>query len=228
GLVRRRAAARRYLDRRDHAAADHDAFRRAAGPLSLYRPAGRRRAPHRGGRHPAGGYQRDRGGQAPWQGLIARAQPHGGKIGQPAPAPRASAAAEPPRTLFEKIVRRHLLATPVTPADPGQGDGVFIQADWRFIHEYYTGMAAHLLRGRFGRQPRLVDPARIVVFEDHTSYVEESPNHVRMGIVPQVRAMCQAQRDFVRTHGLRQHRTLTEAEAARDAGGNASVISYAL
>src|SRR5690606_7747272 len=80
-------------------------------------------------------------------GLLAfgQAELHGG---QPAPAPRASAAAEPPRTLFEKIVRRHLLATPVTPADPGQGDGVFIQADWRFIHEYYTGMAAHLLRGR--------------------------------------------------------------------------------
>src|SRR5690606_29131976 len=71
-------------------------------------------------------------------------------------------------------------------------------------------------------------PARIVVFEDHTSYVEESPNHVRMGIVPQVRAMCQAQRDFVRTHGLRQHRTLTEAEAARDAGGNAAGISHAM
>lgn len=160
-------------------------------------------------------------------GLLAfgQAELHGG---QPAPAPRAAAAAEPPRTLFEKIVRRHLLATPVTPADPGQGDGVFIQADWRFIHEYYTGMAAHLLRGRFGRQPRLADPARIVVFEDHTSYVEESPNHVRMGIVPQVRAMCQAQRDFVRTHGLRQHRTLTEAEAARDAGGNAAGISHAM
>ncbi|MCP2517530.1 aconitase family protein [Achromobacter mucicolens] len=134
----------------------------------------------------------------------------------------------PPRTLFEKIILRHLLQTPATAADPRQGDGVFLRADWRFIHEYYTGMAAHMLHARFGRPLRLVDPDRIVVFEDHTSYVEESPNHVRAGIVPNVRAMCQAQRDFADAYGLRQHRTLTEAEAARDTGANVAGISHAM
>ncbi|KXJ65675.1 3-isopropylmalate dehydratase [Achromobacter xylosoxidans] len=134
----------------------------------------------------------------------------------------------PPRTLFEKIILRHLLQTPATAADPRQGDGVFLRADWRFIHEYYTGMAAHMLHARFGRPLRLVDPDRIVVFEDHTSYVEESPNHVRAGIVPNVRAMCRAQRDFADAYGLRQHRTLTEAEAARDTGANVAGISHAM
>ena len=134
----------------------------------------------------------------------------------------------PPRTLFEKIILRHLLQTPATAADPRQGDGVFLRADWRFIHEYYTGMAAHMLHARFGRPLRLVDPNRIVVFEDHTSYVEESPNHVRAGIVPNVRAMCQAQRDFADAYGLRQHRTLTEAEAAHDTGANVAGISHAM
>ena len=149
--------------------------------------------------------------------------------------PAAESAAEssdmagtPPRTLFEKIVRRHLLQTPATAADPQQGDGVFLRADWRFIHEYYSGMAAHMLHARFGRPLRLADPDRIVVFEDHTSYVEESPNHVRAGIVPNVRAMCQAQRDFADAYGLRQHRTLTEAEAARDTGANVAGISHAM
>ena len=133
-----------------------------------------------------------------------------------------------PRTLFEKIIQRHVLATPVTSSDARQGAGVFIRADWRFIHEYYTGMAAHMLHARFGRPLRLVDPARIVVFEDHTSYVDESPNHVKAGIVPNVRVMCQAQRDFVDAYGLRHHRTLTELEAARDGGNNVAGISHAM
>ncbi len=144
-------------------------------------------------------------------------------------APAAAAdAGGPPRTLFEKIILRHLLRTQATSGEPTEGTGVFVRADWRFIHEYYTGMAAHMLHARFGRPLRLVDPGRIVVFEDHTSYVEESPNHVRAGIVPNVRAMCQAQRDFADAYGLRQHRTLTEAEAARDGGGNVAGISHAM
>ncbi|WP_291380239.1 MULTISPECIES: aconitase family protein [Achromobacter] len=140
----------------------------------------------------------------------------------------AAPSVELPLTLFEKIVRRHLLKTDATASKPQQGDGVFLRADWRFIHEYYTGMAAHMLHARVKRPLRLVDPERIVVFEDHTSYVEESPNHVRAGIVPNVRAMCQAQRDFAEAYGLRQHRTLTEAEAARDTGANVAGISHAM
>lgn len=35
-----------------------------------------------------------------------------------------------PQTLFEKIVRRNLLSTPVTPAHPNPGDGIFVQAHW--------------------------------------------------------------------------------------------------
>lgn len=133
-----------------------------------------------------------------------------------------------PMTLYEKIVHRHLLATPVTPADPKPGDGCFLRADWRFIHEYYTGMAAHLLETAFGPQFAPHDPASVVVFEDHTSYVEESPAHLKAGLVPNMRAMQQAQRDFVQRHGLRCHRTLTDEEAAGDDGSNVAGISHAM
>ncbi|MDA7418001.1 aconitase family protein [Xenophilus arseniciresistens] len=133
-----------------------------------------------------------------------------------------------PMTLFEKIVQRHALATAATPANPGPGDGAFVRADWRFIHEYYTGMAAHMLHERFGRPLRLHDPQSILVFEDHTSYVDESPAHVRGGLVPQVRRMVQAQRDFAGHYGLRTHRTLTEQEAAHDDGRNVAGISHAM
>ena len=133
-----------------------------------------------------------------------------------------------PRTLFEKIVARHALRTELTAAHPAPGDGAFVRADWRFIHEYYTGMAAHMLHATFGRPLTLHDPASVIVFEDHTSYVEESPAHVRGGLVPNVHRMVEAQRDFAATYGLRSHRTLTEAEAAVDTGRNVAGISHAM
>lgn len=143
------------------------------------------------------------------------------------PAPDVTAEARP-RTLFEKIVARHALATPVTGSAPQPGEGAFVRADLRFIHEYYTGMAAHMLHTTLGEPLALHDPASIVVFEDHTSYVDESPAHVTGGLVPNMRAMVQAQRDFVTRHGLRSHRTLTDAEAARDDGSNVAGISHAM
>jgi len=133
-----------------------------------------------------------------------------------------------PRTLFEKIVARHALDSPLTASKPAPGEGVFVRADWRFIHEYYTGMAAHMLHAAFGRPLNLQDPARILVFEDHTSYVEESPTHVNGGLVPHVRRMVQAQRDFAEFYGLRMHRTLTEEEAAHDDGSHVAGISHAM
>jgi 3-isopropylmalate/(R)-2-methylmalate dehydratase large subunit len=133
-----------------------------------------------------------------------------------------------PRTLFEKIVARHLLHTPVTPSAPAAGEGCFVRADWRFIHEYYTGMAAHMLRTHLGEHHAIHDASSVVVFEDHSSYVDESPAHLKLGLVPNMRAMQRAQRDFAALHGLRLHRTLTDAEARTDTGANVAGISHAM
>lgn len=133
-----------------------------------------------------------------------------------------------PRTLFEKIVARHALATELTQAHPAPGDGAFVRADLRFIHEYYTGMAAHMLHATFGRSLVLHDAGSIVVFEDHTSYVAESPAHVRGGLVPNVHRLVEAQREFAAAYGLRSHRTLTEEQAAKDDGTNVAGISHAM
>ena len=133
-----------------------------------------------------------------------------------------------PLTLFDKIIRRHALCTPVTASHPAPGEGAFVRADWRFIHEYYTGMAAHMLDATFGDSLKMREPETIVVFEDHTSYMDESPAHLRAGLVPNMRAMCQAQRDFAARFGLRMHRTLTDAEAALDDGTNSAGISHAM
>jgi 3-isopropylmalate/(R)-2-methylmalate dehydratase large subunit len=133
-----------------------------------------------------------------------------------------------PKTLFEKILQRHRLPAPHTPELPQAGDGLFVRADWRFIHEYYTGMADTLLRGALGHNVTLQRPEQIVVFEDHTSYVNESPAHVRGGLIANMHAMSQAQRDFAARHGLRMHRTLTDAEVLQDDGSNVAGISHAM
>jgi 3-isopropylmalate/(R)-2-methylmalate dehydratase large subunit len=84
------------------------------------------------------------------------------------------------------------------------------------------------LHAEIGQPLQLHDPASIIVFEDHTSYVEQSPAHLRAGLVPNMRAMCQAQRDFAGAYGLRMHRTLTDEEARLDDGSNVAGISHAM
>jgi len=133
-----------------------------------------------------------------------------------------------PQTLFEKILVRHRLTAPFTPDQPQHGDGLFVHADWRFIHEYYTGMADTLLREALGEHIKLQRPEQIVVFEDHTSYVSESPAHVRGDLIGNMHAMSQAQRDFAARHSLRVHRTLTDAEVLQDDGSNVAGISHAM
>ncbi len=142
--------------------------------------------------------------------------------------PVAVPASGRPLTLFEKIVQRHMLATPVTPTDPRPGEGAFVRADWRFIHEYYTGMGVHMLAATFGPVIPLREKDSIVVFEDHTSYMEESPAHAGSPLLPNMQRMCEAQRAFVATYDLRNHRTLTEEEARSDDGRNVAGISHAM
>ena len=157
-------------------------------------------------------------------GLLEFGQQHLKKVSLAQPASVDAA----PRTLFEKIVERHLLRTPVTADSVRAGAGVFVRADWRFIIEYYAGMAIHMLERRFGDALKLDDPASIVMFEDHTSYANESVVHVRNGLVPQVHAMCEVQRTFAARHGLRFYRTLSEEEVAGDDGSHVAGISHAM
>jgi 3-isopropylmalate/(R)-2-methylmalate dehydratase large subunit len=142
--------------------------------------------------------------------------------------PAATCVNTQPLTLFEKIVTRQALDTPVTSAHLAPGDGAFVRADWRFIHEYYTGMAAHMLHAALDRPLQLQQPDSILVFEDHSSYMDESPAHLKAGLVPNMHAMCQAQRDFAVAYGLRSHRTLTDLEATQDDGINVAGISHAM
>jgi 3-isopropylmalate/(R)-2-methylmalate dehydratase large subunit len=143
------------------------------------------------------------------------------------PAPVVDAG-ETPRTLFQKIVDRHTLVTPDTPARLVPGEGGFVRADLRFIHEYYTGMCAHLLEQAFGDGLVLHEPHGIAAFEDHLSYVHESPVHVTQGLIGSVQRLSHAHRAFVARHGIAHHGYLQALEAGDARNTGSEGISHAL
>jgi 3-isopropylmalate/(R)-2-methylmalate dehydratase large subunit len=114
-------------------------------------------------------------------------------------------AANQPRTLVEKILLRRLAGRSAGLEALAPGTGVFVRADWRFIHEVYTGMCAHMLHAAFGRPLRLHEPETILAFEDHLSYAHCSPALSGRDTMASVRMLSQAHRSFVQTYGLADH-----------------------
>ncbi|HEX7554645.1 MAG TPA: hypothetical protein VF378_13915, partial [Geothrix sp.] len=88
-----------------------------------------------------------------------------------------------PMTYAEKLLARHA----VVDAAAGRlglpavrpGDGLFVQADWRFSHEYVTPMAASFLEQALGPEVILREPNRILAFRDHLTFLHHSmvPEH---------------------------------------------------
>ncbi len=126
-----------------------------------------------------------------------------------------------PMTLTEKILLRAAARNGEVASVLRPGEGIFVTPDWRFIHEYYTGMCAHLLAEAHGQSPILSDPGTIVAFEDHLSYAHKSPLHLQQGLLPGVRKLSDAHRQFVADHGIRAH-------GYQDAGEGSEGISHAL
>ena len=109
-----------------------------------------------------------------------------------------------PLTFAEKIIHRHLIKAPGAERVE-QGAGILLKADWRFIHEYYTGLCAHLLHDAFGETFHLHQPESILAFEDHLSYKRRSPAHLQQGLVGELDGLSHAHRNFVEKHQLRAH-----------------------
>ena len=107
-----------------------------------------------------------------------------------------------PLTLAEKIIARHKVM-PAGEIKPG--DGLFLSADWRFSHDYFTGMAAHFMHEAFGSETTVERPQEIVAFVDHLVLAGQSFPHVKDNLVPDVRDLHGAHRRFVETYGVRAH-----------------------
>lgn len=133
-----------------------------------------------------------------------------------------------PLTLAQKIVARHALDVEGIDWDLSPGTGGFVRAGHRFIHEYYTAMAAHMLHDRFGKPLSLFDPKTIVLFEDHLSYAHRSPTHLKLGLLPQVRELSEAHRAFGKDYGLTDHGYLLGEDGSEGISHAMMAESYAL
>ncbi|BBU32163.1 hypothetical protein BTHE68_58970 (plasmid) [Burkholderia sp. THE68] len=154
-------------------------------------------------------------------GLLRYGKSHMQRVGA-----GATSRDDTPRTLVEKILARHALITDATNASLEPGNGIFVRADWRFIHEYYTGMAAHMLHAAFGRPLTLREPRSMLAFEDHLSYSHRSELHIRNGLLPNVRELSEAHRAFAHDYDVRNHGYLSETKSDVDEGSEG--ISHAM
>lgn len=134
----------------------------------------------------------------------------------PASTERAALPADAaPMTLVEKIIVRHL--HPDTPRAE-RGQGVFVAADWRFSHDYFTGMSAHLMHRAFGKPAPLHRPEHIIAFQDHLVLAPQSHPHVRDGLLPGVANLTKGHDDFARDYPVRSHGALPPLDG-NDANG---------
>ena len=132
---------------------------------------------------------------------VARLQ---GKVilARPDTAPR-------PMTLGEKILARHWVVDPaqgkvgVPAVKPG--DERFVVTDIRFSHEYVTPMAAIFFEQLVGKDEQVSDPASILMFRDHLTFLPEAmtPERVKEGLLDVALQLEKKQRAFAAKQGIK-------------------------
>ena len=135
-------------------------------------------------------------------GLLAYSKQHlprqPEKVFNPLPSHR-------PLTLVEKIIERRRVA----PAgEVARGDGLFLSADWRFSHDYFTGMCAHFMHEAFGEDLALARPHEIIAFQDHLILANQSYPHIRDNLLAAVGGLASAHDEFVRRYPVVAHGAL--------------------
>ncbi len=116
-----------------------------------------------------------------------------------------------PMTLAEKIIAR---ACGQAAVEPGQA--VFVRTDWRYAHEYNSPLAIRALEREMGADVQLHDPASIVCFADHLTFIHRAMPEERrkLGMLPLAQALGQVQQRFCQQHGLTLHGFLKDREGS--------------
>lgn len=123
---------------------------------------------------------------------------------------------ERPLTYAEKIVARSSMA-PSTGAPAADPDAqVFVRADWRYSHDYVTGMSAAFMESACGPDQPLHDTASIKCFADHLVYIEQSmPADKRaIGLLDAALSLGRMQQRFCDRHGVQLHDAAPGASGA--------------
>jgi 3-benzylmalate isomerase len=166
----------------------------------------------------------ERGGLYPYN--VARLR---GDVKVPHPTTAAR-----PMTLAEKILARHMVADARTgrvgvPA-VRPGDAGFAAVDWRFSHEYVTPMAAIFFESLVGKDARVNDPATILFFRDHLTFLKYvmPPERVKMGLLATAEELARKQADFATRQGIRLHGELADGSGSEGICHSVMYQNYAL
>jgi 3-isopropylmalate/(R)-2-methylmalate dehydratase large subunit len=132
---------------------------------------------------------------------VARLQ---GKVRVPPPGTRPR-----PMTLGEKILARHWVvdaaAGKVGVPAVRPGDEGFVVTDIRFSHEYVTPMAAIFFEQLVGADEKVNDPASVLLFRDHLTFLAEAmtPERVKEGLLDVALQLEKKQRAFAEKQGIK-------------------------
>ncbi|HKH99629.1 MAG TPA: aconitase family protein [Candidatus Sulfotelmatobacter sp.] len=170
----------------------------------------------------------EHGGLFPFN--VARMQ---GKVFLP-PIENAGKSARATRamTLAEKIFARHMInekgevgVSSVKPGDTG-----FARADLRFSHEYVTPMAAIFFERYVGKDAKVNDPASILFFRDHLTFLDEviSEEKKKLGLLDLATQLMLKQQDFAKKQGIRLHGELADRKGSEGICHSIVLESYAL
>jgi len=150
----------------------------------------------------------------------------------PIQSPGKSARAAPAMTLAEKIFARHMINErgEVGVASVKPGDTGFARADLRFSHEYVTPMAAIFFEQYVGKDAKVNDPASILFFRDHLTFLDEviSEEKKKLGLLDLATQLKFKQQDFARKQGIKLHGELTDRKGSEGICHSIVLESYAL
>jgi 3-isopropylmalate/(R)-2-methylmalate dehydratase large subunit len=135
-------------------------------------------------------------------------------------------------TLAEKIFARHMLNEKGEVGTPSvkPGDTGFARADLRFSHEYVTPMAAIFFERYVGKDAKVNDPASILFFRDHLTFLDEviSEEKKKLGLLDLATQLKLKQQDFAAKQGIKLHGELTDRKGSEGICHSIVLESYAL
>ncbi len=137
-----------------------------------------------------------------------------------------------PMTLAEKIFARHMLDEKGNVGVPSvkPGDTGFARADLRFSHEYVTPMAAIFFERYVGKDAKVNNPASILFFRDHLTFLDEviSEEKKKLGLLDLATQLKLKQQEFAAKQGIRLHGELKDRKGSEGICHSIVLESYAL
>ncbi len=135
---------------------------------------------------------------------------------------------EKPRTLTEKIIFHHAVQVDGFNWQLKAGASGFVRPAWRYYHDIYSAMCAHMLHEAYGPDLDILDPATLISFEDHYSYAHRPEVNAVYDRMPEIRKVSEGHRSFAKKYDLRDYGYLPDEEGSEGISHAIMAEHYAL